>query len=216
MNGTTRFVVLVLPIALASGCVATGSAPAPTAVAATPSPPATTSDSAPPAAADPARLLDLGRALLARGEMVAATMALREALHLKPDLAEARASLGLALYAMGDLDAAVEELRGLLRVRPDLAEARLTLAAALVARQDWPAARAELERALADLDKNLGTAANLPLTRPINAMASTPNGKGYWLTASDGGVFAYGTAGFLGSTGGMPLNKPVVGMVALR
>ena len=85
MNGTTRFVVLVLPIALASGCVTTGSAPAPTAVAATPSPPATTSDSAPPAAADPARLLDLGRALLARGEMVAATMALREALHLKVD-----------------------------------------------------------------------------------------------------------------------------------
>src|SRR5438552_1120310 len=107
MNGTTRFVVLVLPIALASGCVTTGSAPAPTAVAATPSPPATTSDSAPPAAADPARLLDLGRALLARGEMVAATMALREALHLKPDLAEARASLGLALYAMGDLVAAI-------------------------------------------------------------------------------------------------------------
>src|SRR5207245_10020144 len=112
-------------------------------------PPATTGDPGPPAAADPARLLDLGRALLARGEMVAATMALREALHLKPDLAEARASLGLALYAMGDLDAAVEELRGLLRVRPDLAEARLTLAGAPVARPAWPAARAELETALA-------------------------------------------------------------------
>jgi TPR repeat protein len=81
--------------------------------------------------------------------MVAATVALREALRLEPDLAEARASLGLALYAMGDLDAAIEELRGLLRVRPDLVEARLTLAAALVAHQDWPAARAELETALA-------------------------------------------------------------------
>jgi tetratricopeptide (TPR) repeat protein len=138
MNSTTRFVVLVLPIALAIGCATQRPAPTPPAIATTP-----------PPAADPARILDLGRALLARGEMVAATVALREALRLKPDLAEARASLGLALYAMGDLDAAVEELRGLLRVRPDLAEARLTLAAALVARQDWPAARAELETALA-------------------------------------------------------------------
>src|SRR5882672_7587279 len=128
LNSTTRLVVLVLPIALASGCATQRPAPTPPAIATTP-----------PPTADPARILDLGRALLARSEMVAATVALREALRLKPDLAEARASLGLALYAMGDLDAAVEELRGLLRVRPDLAEARLTLAAALVARQDWPA-----------------------------------------------------------------------------
>jgi hypothetical protein len=37
---------------------------------------------------------------------------------------------------------------------------------------------------------------------------------GYWLVASDGGIFAYGAAGFHGSTGGMTLNKPVVGMAA--
>jgi TPR repeat protein len=149
MNSTTRLVVLVLPIALASGCATQRPAPTPPAIATTLPPTVAIPLAAPPPAADPARILDLGRALLARGEMVAATVALREALRLKPDLAEARASLGLALYAMGDLDAAVEELRGLLRVRPDLAEARLTLAAALVARQDWPAARAELETALA-------------------------------------------------------------------
>jgi hypothetical protein len=35
---------------------------------------------------------------------------------------------------------------------------------------------------------------------------------GYWLVAADGGVFAYGDAGFYGSTGGMVLNRPVVGM----
>ena len=149
MNSTTRLVVLVLPIALASGCATQRPAPTPPAIATTLPPTVAIPLAAPPPAADPVRILDLGRALLARGEMVAATVALREALRLKPDLAEARASLGLALYAMGDLDAAVEELRGLLRVRPDLAEARLTLAAALVARQDWPAARAELETALA-------------------------------------------------------------------
>jgi hypothetical protein len=45
-------------------------------------------------------------------------------------------------------------------------------------------------------------------------MASTPDGKGYWEVASDGGVFSFGNAGFHGSTGGTALNKPVVGMVA--
>jgi TPR repeat protein len=80
--------------------------------------------------------------------MLAATVSLREALRLAPDLPEARASLGLALYAMGDLDVAAEELRGAIRVNPDLAEARLTLAAVLVARQEWQAAGTELEAAL--------------------------------------------------------------------
>jgi hypothetical protein len=36
----------------------------------------------------------------------------------------------------------------------------------------------------------------------------------YRLVASDGGVFAYGDAAFFGSTGGAPLNQPVVGMCA--
>jgi hypothetical protein len=43
-------------------------------------------------------------------------------------------------------------------------------------------------------------------------MASTPTGKGYWLVASDGGIFSYGDAGFFGSAGSLDLNKPVVGM----
>ena len=32
-------------------------------------------------------------------------------------------------------------------------------------------------------------------------MASTPDGAGYWLVASDGGVFSFGDAGFYGSAG---------------
>ncbi len=45
-------------------------------------------------------------------------------------------------------------------------------------------------------------------------MAATPDGGGYWLVASDGGIFAFGTAGFHGSMGGKPLNTPIVGMAA--
>ena len=45
-------------------------------------------------------------------------------------------------------------------------------------------------------------------------MAATPDGHGYWLVASDGGIFNFGDAAFYGSTGGSPLNKPIVGMAA--
>ena len=44
-------------------------------------------------------------------------------------------------------------------------------------------------------------------------MAATPGGGGYWLVASDGGIFSYGDAQFYGSTGSIHLNKPIVGMV---
>jgi len=37
---------------------------------------------------------------------------------------------------------------------------------------------------------------------------------GYWINASDGGVFSFGNAQFHGSTGGMQLNQPVVGMAS--
>jgi hypothetical protein len=47
---------------------------------------------------------------------------------------------------------------------------------------------------------------------PIVGMASTPDGKGYWLVASDGGIFSFGDAPFYGSTGAMHLNQPIVGM----
>jgi subtilase family serine protease len=37
-------------------------------------------------------------------------------------------------------------------------------------------------------------------------------GQGYRFVASDGGIFAFGSASFWGSAGGMPINAPVVGM----
>jgi N-acetylmuramoyl-L-alanine amidase len=45
-------------------------------------------------------------------------------------------------------------------------------------------------------------------------MAATPDGGGYWLVASDGGVFSFGDAVFHGSTGATPLDAPIVGMAA--
>ena len=38
-----------------------------------------------------------------------------------------------------------------------------------------------------------------------------PTGSGYWLVASDGGIFSFGDAAFYGSTGSLRLNQPVVG-----
>ncbi len=52
------------------------------------------------------------------------------------------------------------------------------------------------------------------LAKPIVGMASTHDGKGYWLVASDGGIFSYGDATFFGSTGAIHLNQPIVGMSA--
>ena len=43
--------------------------------------------------------------------------------------------------------------------------------------------------------------ASLRLNQPIVGMAATPDGKGYWLVAADGGIFTFGDAGFYGSTG---------------
>ena len=37
---------------------------------------------------------------------------------------------------------------------------------------------------------------------------------GYWLVGRDGGIFSFGDAPFAGSTGGMKLNQPIVGMAS--
>ncbi|HEV2361007.1 MAG TPA: SpoIID/LytB domain-containing protein [Acidimicrobiales bacterium] len=57
-----------------------------------------------------------------------------------------------------------------------------------------------------------GSMAGRHLNKPIVGIASTPDGKGYWLVATDGGIFTFGDAKFHGSTGNIRLNKPIVGM----
>ena len=53
-----------------------------------------------------------------------------------------------------------------------------------------------------------------PLNQPIVTVAATGDQHGYWMVASDGGVFSYGDARFFGSTGNIRLNRPIVGMAA--
>jgi hypothetical protein len=51
-----------------------------------------------------------------------------------------------------------------------------------------------------------------PLNRPIVSTLVDHSQSGYWLVASDGGVFAYGDTHFYGSTGNINLNQPIVSM----
>jgi hypothetical protein len=62
-------------------------------------------------------------------------------------------------------------------------------------------------------------AATVDLTLTASAGTSAVNAadhftfvQGYWMVARDGGIFTYGNTPFKGSTGGIILNKPVVGM----
>ena len=57
-----------------------------------------------------------------------------------------------------------------------------------------------------------GSTGSLHLNAPIVGMAATPDDAGYWLLASDGGIFSFGDAVFYGSTGGIHLNAPIVAM----
>lgn len=53
---------------------------------------------------------------------------------------------------------------------------------------------------------------SIALSKPVVGMATTLDGQGYWLVASDGGIFSFGDAQFYGSTGSIHLNQPIVGM----
>jgi SpoIID/LytB domain protein len=59
-------------------------------------------------------------------------------------------------------------------------------------------------------------AADFGLQSDWFSVVSQPSGgiAGYWMSASDGGVFSFGSAHFYGSMGGKPLDEPVVGMTS--
>ena len=51
--------------------------------------------------------------------------------------------------------------------------------------------------------------------QPVSLRVRCRGGSGYWLVAADGGMFPFGPgAGGYGSTGGIRLNAPIVGMAA--
>src|SRR5947208_486140 len=51
-------------------------------------------------------------------------------------------------------------------------------------------------------------------TYAIGASAVPARGRGYWRTASDGGIFSFGDAAFFGSTGAIKLAKRIQAMAA--
>jgi hypothetical protein len=59
-----------------------------------------------------------------------------------------------------------------------------------------------------------GSTGAMRLNQPIVGMEATPSGRGYWLVASDGGIFSFGDAAFLGSTDAIRLAQPIIGMSA--
>jgi glucose/arabinose dehydrogenase len=55
-----------------------------------------------------------------------------------------------------------------------------------------------------------GSLGGRPLNGPVRTIVATASGKGYYIFAQDGGVFAFGDARFRGSLGGLRLNAPIV------
>jgi len=53
-----------------------------------------------------------------------------------------------------------------------------------------------------------------PLDHQVTGIAAAPDGKGYRLVGSDGGVFAFGDAGFYASLGSTGYYMPIMGMSA--
>ena len=62
----------------------------------------------------------------------------------------------------------------------------------------------------------IAVAAFLPAISPAQAAdpGVSPGPGGYWMVASDGGIFSFGNARFYGSTGNIKLNQPIVGIAA--
>lgn len=49
------------------------------------------------------------------------------------------------------------------------------------------------------------------LNKPAVVIVDRPQNDGYWIVASDGGLFNYAKAPFVGSLGSLKLNEPVIG-----
>jgi hypothetical protein len=57
-----------------------------------------------------------------------------------------------------------------------------------------------------------GSMGGKAMNAPVVGMAATPDGQGYWLVASDGGIFSFGDAPFYGSASGACSSTTAIGM----
>ena len=60
--------------------------------------------------------------------------------------------------------------------------------------------------------RNLGGAPASQLRLPVRGIASTASGKGYWLAAGDGGLFAFGDAPYISWPGPLVLSQTIQGV----
>jgi hypothetical protein len=78
---------------------------------------------------------------------------------------------------------------------------------------------------IGDYDREADEDFYVKLSDPVNGVLPSapgrgvllnedPKGQGYWLVASDGGIFAFADSAFFGSTGNIKLNQPIVGMAS--
>ncbi|MGH9281823.1 MAG: Calx-beta domain-containing protein, partial [Acidimicrobiales bacterium] len=62
-----------------------------------------------------------------------------------------------------------------------------------------------------DIALALTEADNVTLPGQVTGTILDDDGPGYFMVATDGGIFSFGDAGFYGSTGAVKLNQPIVG-----
>ena len=108
--------------------------------------------------------LNLGVALVKKGQTDEAFKQYQEAIRLNPDDPNAHNNLGNALVKKGQIDEAITQIQEALRLKPDYAEAHNTLGAALHKMGQIDEAISQLQEALrlkpdyAEAHNNLGTA----------------------------------------------------------
>lgn len=106
-----------------------------------------------PAASGKSKLIELQRlaaSAYAGGRYQESARLIRQALALRPNIAEAHNDLGASLAALERYDEAIGEYREAVRLKPGFYQARCNLAAALLNRGDVDAATTECERAMRD------------------------------------------------------------------
>src|SRR5262249_17912124 len=95
--------------------------------------------------------------------------------------------------------------------RPDRRDRGLAVGAGvLVGRRGWGRVRGRCAAA-----RVAGSLGGVRVSAGIVGIAASPSGRGYWLAAADGGVFAFGDARFAGSLGAVRLNAGIVGVAAM-